>query len=233
MYLLAPDILELTRQLSPAVSALGGLVGLLLWLLGARSHRFWLSLVVTVSAGVAGLSVARDFDVQPLVAALLLALSAGLLSLALARITLFLAGGVAFLVLLRASGLAWNEFVCFLAGGLVGVVLYRLWIMAVSSLVGTLLFSYAFFSLLDHLGQLDSVAWAARHGPLLNWGLGGWVVLGVLAQFVLDRRRQGKKATARSRKKKEERPAPVPPPPPPPPKPKWWQVGTLFHKDAA
>src|SRR5947209_2342616 len=152
MQLLAPDILELTRQLSPAVTALAGLMGLLLWLFGARSHRFWLSLAVTVSAGVIGLSLGRDFDVQPLVAALLLALAAGVLSLSLARVTLFLAGGVAVLLLIRGAGLAWNEFVGFLVGGLGGVLLYRLWIMVVSSLVGTLLISYATLSLLDHWG---------------------------------------------------------------------------------
>ena len=237
MHLLAPDILELARQLSPAVSGAFGVVGALLWAFGAHGQRFWLSLVVTVTAGVTGLYLGADFEVQPLVAALLLALAAGVLALSLARLTLFLAGGVAMLLLLRAVGLAWNEFVCFVVGGLAGVLLYRLWIMIVSSLVGALLSSYAFLGLLDHFGRLDSVAWVKRNGPLLDWGLAACIVLGVVFQFALERRRQGKKTIARAKKKKEQKPvvlpAPPPPPPPPPPPLQWWHPGRFFGERAA
>ena len=79
MQVLDPDILILTRQLSPAVSAVAILVGLALWLFGAHSHHFWLALLMTVSAGLVGLVLGREFAVQPLVAGLLLALAAGML----------------------------------------------------------------------------------------------------------------------------------------------------------
>src|SRR5262245_57844889 len=99
MHLLDTEVLDLTRQLSPAIGIAAVLVGVFLWLFGAWGHRFWLAAAVTAAAGVAGLYVGPGFGVQPLVAALLLALSAGLLCLALARIALFLAGGLAALLL--------------------------------------------------------------------------------------------------------------------------------------
>ena len=94
MQVLAPDLLELTRLLSPSVSAVAALVGLALWLFGAHSHRFWLALVMTIAAGLIGLALGREFAVQPLVAGLLLALAAGMLALALTRVALFVLGGL-------------------------------------------------------------------------------------------------------------------------------------------
>src|SRR5688572_18899329 len=102
MQLLDLEILGLTKQLSPPLLVAALLVGLFLWTFGAFTHRFWMAMGVTVAAGVAGLFAGRDFGVQPLVAALLLALAAGVLALSLARVALFLAGGLAALVLLRA-----------------------------------------------------------------------------------------------------------------------------------
>ena len=243
MNVLAPEILADTRQLSPAVCAVTILLGLGLWLFGAYSHRFWLALTLTVAAGIAGLSLAKDFSVEPLVAALLLALSAGALALALARLSVFVAGGFAGLMLARMAAPGINEFVSFLVGGLVGVAFYQLWITALSSLFGTVLACYGVVSLLDKLGQLNSVTWAERNGPLINWGVIGGTVLGVLAQFLLDRRRHRKAENAKKKsEKKEEKPAAAPPPaqapapppstPPPPPKEPWWKI-PLFGKKAA
>lgn len=239
MAILAPDLLELTRELSPAVSGLVTGLGLLLWLFGAHAHRFWLSVLVTVAGGVSGLVVGRDFSLQPLVAGLLMALAAGALALALARVGLFVAGGLAALLVARGLGLGWSELGTFLVGGLVGISLYRLWITALSSTLGALLMAYGGASLLDAMGQLDSPAWAARNGPLVNWALAVVSVLGMVAQFVLERRR--KRAGEAPPKKKEAsvaKPAPPPPPPPPPtpqaPPPGWWQPWKdLFGRKAA
>ena len=56
MHLIAPDILSEARGLSPALSGVGALVGLLLWLFGWRWHRFWVVAAVTLAA--AGLVLA-------------------------------------------------------------------------------------------------------------------------------------------------------------------------------
>jgi hypothetical protein len=227
MWFLAPDILELTRQLSPMVCIVGLLIGLLLWSFGGSSYRFWLALLITVAAGGLGLNLGRPNGVQPLVAGMLMALAAGVMALALARITLFVAGGVAGLLLAQAAG--WNEMVCFLAGGLAGVCLYRLWITALSSLAGSMLMLYSLVSGLDRMGWLNSVAWAERNRPLINWGVIGGTLVGMLAQHVIDRWRKNRAA----RKEEEIRraaAAPPPPPPPPPPPLPWWKV--LLQKAA-
>lgn len=190
MKLLAPDILELTRELPPLYGGLTLLAGLFLWLWGARSHRFWLSLVLTLSSGLVGLQYGRDYDVQPLVAGVLLALATGALALALARLLLFLACGVAGLAVASFAAAGWNEAVCFVAGGLTGVLLYWLWVTALSSLAGTLLMGYGLLTLLDRFGKLGSVAFAERNAPLLNWACAAFTVVGILAQFLLERRRR-------------------------------------------
>ena len=108
---------------------------------------------------------------------------------------------------------AWDEPIAiFLVGGLIGVVLYRFWISTFSSLVGSLLMAYSTLALLDRLHRLDSVEWSKTNGPLLNWGCAALIVLGVLVQFLLERRRQYKARLS-------EEPVPVAPPPPPPAKP--------------
>ena len=77
-------------------------VGLLLWLFGWWGHKFWIVLATTVVAGIAGLSSARSAGVQPFVAGLLLAVAAGLMALALARLMAFIGGGMVVLALTRA-----------------------------------------------------------------------------------------------------------------------------------
>ena len=76
------------KALSVGLCATGLVVGLALWLFGWWSHRFWVVLTTTVLAGVFGLYEAAMFRTHPLVAALLLAVAAGLLALALIRVRL-------------------------------------------------------------------------------------------------------------------------------------------------
>ncbi len=209
MQLLAPDILEEARSLSPFISGAGLTIGFLLWSLGGRTHRFWLAMTVTLTAGLLGLTYGKQYGMQPLVAGLLLAISAGALALSLVRILLFAAGGLAALSLIHAIAPGWDEPIAvFLVGGLFGVLLYRFWIVTVSSLVGALLMAYSALALFDRLHMVNSVVWTQKHGPLLNWGCASLVVMGVLVQFLLERRRKGKRPA-------EPEPIEVAPAPPP------------------
>src|SRR5579871_975798 len=193
MHFLAPDILEEARLLSPFISGAGLALGLLLWSLGGRTHRFWLALCVTMTAGLLGLTMGKQYGMQPLVAGLLLAVSAGVLALSLVRILLFVAGGFVALGLTHLIFPGWDEPIAiFLVGGLVGVLLYRFWIITFSSLIGTLLMVYSSLALFDRLHVVNSVAWAEKYGPLLNWGCVALMVLGMLVQFLLERRRRHK-----------------------------------------
>jgi hypothetical protein len=210
MQLVAPDILEEARTLSPYLSGAGLTLGFLLWSVGGRTHRFWLAMSVTLSAGLLGLTLGKQYGMQPLVAGLLLAVSAGALALSLVRILLFAAGGLAALGLMHSFAPAWDEPIAvFLVGGLVGVFLYRFWIVTFSSLIGALLMAYSALALFDQLHMVDSVAWTRKNGPLLNWGLAALIVLGILVQFLLDRRGRKPKEAA------ETEPIVVAPPVPP------------------
>ncbi|MGH7223798.1 MAG: hypothetical protein ACRELF_11255 [Gemmataceae bacterium] len=216
MHFLAPDILEEARGLSPFLSAAGLSLGFLLWSFGGRTHRFWLAMSVTLTAGLLGLTMGKQYGMQPLVAGLLLAVSAGALALSLVRILLFAAGGLAALGLMHTLAPTWDEPIAvFLVGGLVGVLLYRFWIITFSSLIGALLMAYSALALFDRLHRVDSVAWTRKNDPLLDWGCAALIVLGILVQFLLERRRRRKAESSAE----PERVELAPPPPPPKPAP--------------
>ncbi|HTU17061.1 MAG TPA: hypothetical protein VMG10_03300 [Gemmataceae bacterium] len=217
MQFLAPDILEEAKGISPFLSGAGMTIGFLLWSFGGRTHRFWLAMSVTLTAGLLGLTLGKQYGMQPLVAGLLLAVSAGALALSLVRILLFAAGGLAALGLIHTLASTWDEPIAvFLVGGLVGVLLYRFWIITFSSLIGTLFMAYSALALFDRLHMVDSVAFTQKNGPLLNWGCAALVVVGILVQFLLERRRRRKAEPAAEPEVVEVAP---PPPPPPPAKP--------------
>ena len=231
MRFLAPDILEEARQLHPVLSGVGLMIGILLWLLGGRTHRFWLAMSVTLTAGLLGLMYGKQYGMQPLVAGLLLAVSAGALALSLVRILLFAAGGLATLGLMQTVAPGWDEPIAvFLVGGLIGIVLYRFWITTFASLVGSLLMAYSALALFDRLNMVhNTVAWTEANGPLLNWGCASLVVLGVLIQFLLERRRH-RRAEAAAEWELEPY---IPPRPAKPAKSLLWTWGEkLIHRRA-
>ena len=206
MHLISPDILTEARTLSFGLIAVGISVGCLLWLLGWWGHRFWIVLIATVGAGVFGLSSGPDYGLQPVVAGLLLAVSAGVLALTLVRLVAYAAGGFAAWMLVHAFAPLWDQpLLCFLAGGLVGLLLFRFWTMALTSFVGTLFLSYSGLCLADKLDQLDAVAWATDHGRLLNWLCGVVALVGFTAQFFLERRRLRRLRESESEEEEHDR----------------------------
>jgi hypothetical protein len=200
------DLLSEGAGLSPYIPGVGLFVGLLLWLMGSRGHRFWLSMAVTVAAGIAGLHAAPALGVQPLVSGLLLAVCAGTLALALVRLLVFAVVGVGSLAVAQAVTPGWNEpVIFFLAGGLIGVVFFRLWVMALTSLAGTVLIAYCGLCLAGSLGNVNVVSFAKEQGRLLQLGGLGFALLGVFVQFVFDRRRAKKKQREREEREEEAR----------------------------
>jgi hypothetical protein len=192
MQLIASRLLEPILGLSGPACVAGLAIGVLLWLLGWWAHRFWIVLFATVTAGVLGLSpLARVAGATPIVAGILLAISAGMMALALARITAFVAGGAAVCIALQLLFPAWDERVlAFLVGGLAGLVMFRFWMMLLSSLGGTLMITYAGLSLLHRLGKLDAPSWIEQRSFMLNWGCVALTMGGLLAQYLLERMRK-------------------------------------------
>jgi hypothetical protein len=227
MQFIAPDILDQARGMSISLTAGGFLIGLLLWLTGWWGHRFWIVLVMTVTAGFLGLVNGPVFQVKPLVAGLMLAIAAGVLALSLVRVIAFIAGGVATWIAVRYfAPESWQEpLVCFLAGGLGGLVLFRFWIMALTSFTATLLMGYFGLLLADHFGKVDAVALASQNAVLINSLCAAVSLAGLGAQLWFNRRGKGK-----SRSKSEEDLFP---------KPKkseeagrWWNIGRGQYRKA-
>ncbi len=187
MHLIDLDTVTAGQGLSVVACSVGLGVGGFVWLLGGLGYRFWIVLLITLGAGVYGLSIGEAFGVQPLVSGLLLAIAGGVL--ALARVGAFLAGGIVVSVLAERIMPGWNEpFIFFFVGGFLGLSLFRFWFMVLSSLAGALMASYSLLWLLDALGKLDAIDFATRKPTLLNWACGGAAFLGLLIQVGIARR---------------------------------------------
>jgi len=186
MQLLAPDILTEARGLTPAMSGTLCTLGIALWLFGWRWHRFWIVAGVSLGAGLLGLEAGRGAGgSQVLAVGLLLAVCAGMLSLELARLFAFLAGGCgAWLVLQWVLPQAQELWAMFLCGGLLGLLLYRLWTMLLTSLLGVVVATHAGLLLLEPLGGFDAAAWAAENQALGNGIVVAATVLGIFLQAV-------------------------------------------------
>jgi hypothetical protein len=228
MQLVAPDILAEAKGLSLGACGISIGVGLLLWLLGGRAHRFLTVLLTTLLAGLWGLHAAADYGVQPLVAALLLAIAAGVLSLALVRLVAFFAAGFATWVIVHALVPAWDDSLAFfVAGGLVGLLLFRLWMVVLTSLAGTLVMLYSALCLADTLGILSAVDVANDQAPVLNWAIAAGTVVGLVVQYLLDRYRAYRAGVAEQKEKeRKEREAQYRRPRRRP----WWGWGSNYRR---
>jgi len=229
MQLIAPDVLMEGRGLSPALSGCGVAIGCLIWLCGWRWNRFWVVMAVTVGGGLYGLHSGRAAGSNMLAMGILLAVSAGLLALELSRVLAFLAAGItvwqAASLLLPSGQQLW---VVFLLGGLGGVLLYRLWMMLLTSFIGTLITWHSGFCLADRMALLDSVDWAANHSAFLNGIVLAGTVAGVLTQSWLERKlsrqRKRKKKEAEEKMKEDVKAEVIAKLPSPKPKAKpWWK----------
>lgn len=193
MAIIATDILGDLCGLSLGLISALIPIGLLLWLMGWWSHRFWIVLTTTVLAGVFGLLEATTWRVQPIVVAVLLAIAAGVLALAMVRLITFTAGGLASVYLIQIAFPTWNQpVICFLVGGLVCLLLFRWYFMIFTSFLGSTLLAYGTLALLHYHEVTDALGWADQNSRLLTSIAIGMTVVGFLFQFFVDRRRNRK-----------------------------------------
>src|SRR5438270_9987015 len=115
-------------------------------------------------------------------------LEAGVMVVTLMRFLAFAAGVVDGYLLVHSLAPAWNQpLVGILTGGVLGVVLFRVWIMALTCFGGSLLLGYATLWLTERPGTFNAAAWAGEHTALLNTISVGLTAAGVLLQLFLDR----------------------------------------------
>jgi hypothetical protein len=221
MQLIAPDILAEARGLTGAMTGTVCVLGAALWLFGWRWHRFWVVAGITLSAGLLGLNAGRaGGGTQVLAVGILLAVAAGMLALELAKVLAFVAGGVgAWLAVQWVLPQAQELWAVFLSGGLFGLLLYRVWTMILTSLMGTLLAGHAAMLLAGRWLGFDAVAWATANIAALNGGVVGLVILGILVQTAAS---PDDSAGAGKKGEKKEKPEPKEEKDEKPPTP-WWK----------
>ncbi|GIW82282.1 MAG: hypothetical protein KatS3mg105_4089 [Gemmatales bacterium] len=192
MQLLDPKILQACHGLSWGVCAIGLVIGLALWATGWWWHRFWIVSFSTAMGGFIGLWASQWYATKPLVVSLLLALAVGMMSLALIRVVAFvMCGSAVYLLVHFQAPVSWDApLPWFLAGGLLGIVLFRLWMMVLTSCAGTLLAGYSALSLLDYVGKIQAADFASAKGALLTGICYGGIIGGVGLQVWIDRRRR-------------------------------------------
>src|SRR5437773_4502182 len=191
MSLFDSEILQELSGLSFGICAGGVAVGLLLWLTGWWLHRFWIVLAATTLAGILGLVTGSSNGMQAVIGAVLLAIAAGVLALALVRLVAFAAGGAAACLVMQklAPSAGAEPMIPFLTGGLLALYLFRLWTMTLASFAGTVVMGYFGMCLANHFGKLEAVVLAREKAEMLNLACAVFTLLGLLAQFLVERRR--------------------------------------------
>lgn len=210
MHLFAPEVLMEARGLSPILSGIGVALGFLVWVCGWRWHRFWVVVAVTLIGGLIGLQAGKSSGGHILAMGVLLALSAGLLALELARVFAFIAAGSAVWMASSAVFPRGQElWVGFLVGGLLGVLLYRFWTMLLTSFVGVILSWHALLCLLESVMAFDAPAFASEHAKVLTGAALTVTALGIVVQSWLERwylrRKKRRRHEAAERMREEER----------------------------
>jgi hypothetical protein len=210
MQLIAPDVLAEARGLTAAMSGTICVLGIALWVFGWRWHRFWVVAGITLAAGLTGMNAGRAAGTtQVLAVGVLLAVAAGMMALELAKVLAFAAGGVgAWLAVQWVLPKAQELWAVFLCGGLIGLLLYRLWTMLLTSLIGTLLAAHTALLLAEPVFKFDAASWAARHIAALNGVVVGLAVLGILVQAAAAPAEDAPAEKPEKDEKKADKPAP-------------------------
>jgi len=188
MVVIASDILADLCGLSLGLIIALLPIGLMLWLFGWWSHRFWIVLMTTVLAGVVGLVEATSWHAQPIIVAVLLAIAAGVLALALVRVVTFAIGGLVGVYLVQFAFPSLNQqAICFLLSGLLCLLLFRWFFMTLTSFVGAACLAYGALALMAYHETLDAVCWSDENATLLNIACGVATILGFVGQLLFDR----------------------------------------------
>lgn len=203
MNIVDPELLQAMRDLPIAAVACVTVIGLGLWLTGWWLHRFWITLIATLGAGVAGLLYGPEMGVkQPIVAGVLLALAGGCLALSLARVALFLAYGAATWYVTSLVAPQWAvPLICITVGGLVSICLFRLCMSLLTCSLAAVLLTYCGLLLADLFLDFKAVPYLKAY-PWAEYVVMGLVALvGVGAQFRLARAQE--RAALRKREQEE------------------------------
>ncbi|MSR30740.1 MAG: hypothetical protein EXR99_04465 [Gemmataceae bacterium] len=188
MHFLDPEIFADVNKLSALTLIFLAAFSLLLWTMGYTTHKFWVVFLSTGLAGYFGFETGPAMGMQPLLSALLFGFSAGILSLALIRVFVFLLGGMTGASLAGVFLPAGDPWVAaLLVGGLLAILLYPFWFTGFSSLLGTIGFTYGILALLDRLNAVDGAGLLDKKPGLVDAVAMCMVVIGAIIQYYIHR----------------------------------------------
>ena len=205
MQILSPDVLADVLELPvPALLVLMGF-GALLSLTGWRWHRFWLTICVSLISGLVGLRQAQAWGInQPIVAGVLLAAAAGCLALSLARVGLFLAYGLAaWYAMKRLAPPYAIPAICICVGGIFSVLFYRFCVVLLTSVVGSILFTYAGLAYAQTQNWFPVQTWLNEQSLAAHGALAGLCLVTLLLQLYLWRQQKKRKLAEYSKEELE------------------------------
>jgi hypothetical protein len=187
MQIISGEMLTDMRELPLLASAVLTIIGLCLYLAGWMTYRFWVVLATTFGAGLFGLRMGPEYGLQPIVAGLMLAVAAGCLALALARVAIFGWYGLVcwYLVQWLAPQFA-IPVVCIVAGGLFTVLFYRLCVMMLTSAAGMICLAYGGLDLAERVAGLSTIHWIADNAMAVQIGYFASILVGVVLQHRIE-----------------------------------------------
>lgn len=185
------DILELPM---PALLAMMS-TGLLLAITGWKWHRFWLTLCVSLIAGLIGMRQASAWGIsQPVVSGVLLAAAAGCLALSLSRVGLFLAYGLAcWYTMKRLAPPYAIPAICICAGGLFSALFYRFCVVLLTSAIGSVVLCYGAIAYVEQQKWYAALNWLKDQSLVAHAALAGVILLSLFIQLALCRKSKKKK----------------------------------------
>lgn len=179
------DLLELPL---PALWVILG-AGAALALTGWRWHRFWLTISVSLIAGLIGLKQATAWGIQyPIVAGVLLAAAAGCLALSLARVALFLAYGLAcWYAMKRLAPPYAIPAICICIGGLFSALFYRFCVTLLTAVIGSILMAYAGLAVTEQQKWFPTVNMLKEQSFVVHSCLAGLTTVTLMLQLYFCR----------------------------------------------
>lgn len=195
MNLLSPEYLsELMDLPSAALLVMLGL-GTGLALTGWKWHRFWLTLCLSLVAGLVGLKQAAAWGIhQPVLAGVVLAATAGCLALSLARVGLFLAYGLTCWYAMQRLAPAYAiPAMCICGGGIFSVVFYRFSMALLTSAIGCLMISYGVLAYGEQQRWFPMLNWLKDQPVAAHASWAGLTLATLFLQLYLSRRARRKK----------------------------------------
>jgi hypothetical protein len=187
------DLLDLPMAALWVIVGIGASIALTGW----RWHRFWLTLCISLVAGVIGLKQAAAWGINyPIVGGILLAAAAGCLSLSLARVGLFLAFGLAcWYTMKRLAPPYAIPAICICAGGLFSVIFYRFCVILLTSSIGSLLLAYGGLAVAEQQKVFPTMTLLKDQSLVVHGCLAGLVAVTLMLQLYFWRQSK-KKAKA-------------------------------------